>query len=72
MKHRADDSGVVSDTYMGDITEGLKFVGGIKVGDVISPLFLPFMTLYKCENKNDDNDGDIYNNDYIPHHEYHL
>ena len=35
---------------------------------MIPPLFLPSLKLEDCEDKNDNNDGDIYDNDEVPDH----
>ena len=58
------------DTDTGDITEGSKCGGNGKVGGVIPPPLSPSETLDDCEDKNDDDDGDIYDNDDVPDHDY--
>ena len=55
---------------MGNITEVSKCGGDGKVGGVIPPPFSPSVMLDGCEYKNDDDDGDIYENDDVPNHDY--
>ena len=68
MENQTDKNGAGVGTDMGRITEGYKFGGDVKVGGVILPPFLPSVMLDNCENKNDENGGDIYNNDDVTYH----
>ena len=72
MEHCAYDNGAVADTDTGDITKGSKCGCDGKVRDLIPPPFLPSLTLDDCEDKNDDDDEDIYYNYNVPNHNYHL
>ena len=60
---------MVTNTYTGDISEGLNLDINEEGGGVILPTFLLSATLGDCKDKND---GYIYDNDEVPNHDYRI